>query len=89
LHKASLLRTIAITTNGFAYQAEAIIRLIADGASYTHCPVVIRDRATGRSSALKLKNIAQVTKTVFLLAATVGVFRKYRPFSRSLRTSSN
>src|SRR5262245_66631377 len=50
-----LLRGIEITTNSFAYQAEALVKLIAWGATYEHCHVCIQDRAAGRSSALSLK----------------------------------
>ena len=53
LQRNDLLRSIEIRTNSFAYQAEALVKLIARGASYTHCYVRIQDRAAGRSSALR------------------------------------
>jgi dolichol-phosphate mannosyltransferase len=78
LHRTGLLRTIEIKTSGFAYQAEALVKLIARGASYTHCPVQIQERAVGRSSALSLKNQIAVWKTIGHLLIEVGVFRKWR-----------
>src|SRR5262245_27524748 len=39
LQRNDLLRTIEITTNSFAYQAEALVKLIARGATYKHCYV--------------------------------------------------
>jgi glycosyltransferase involved in cell wall biosynthesis len=78
LHRTALLRTIEIRTNGFAYQAEALVKLIAGGASYTQCGVRIQERATGRSTALSLKNQVTVWKTLLHLLAEVGVFRRLR-----------
>jgi glycosyltransferase involved in cell wall biosynthesis len=78
LHRTDLLRTIEINTNSFAYQGEALVKLIARGATYTHCYVKIRERAAGKSSALKPKNQVAVCKTISHLVSTVGVFRRFR-----------
>jgi dolichol-phosphate mannosyltransferase len=74
LQRNELLRTIEITTNSFAYQAEALVKLIARGATYKHCYVSIQERAAGRSSALSLKNQIAVWKTILHLLAVVGLF---------------
>ena len=74
LQRNELLRTIEITTNSFAYQAEALVKLIARGATYKHCYVSIQERAAGRSSALSLKNQIAVWRTVLHLLAVVGLF---------------
>jgi len=76
LQRNDLLRSIEITTDSFAYQAEALVKLIARGATYTHCYVRIQDRAAGRSSALSLKNQVAVWKTILHLVAVVGLFRR-------------
>jgi glycosyltransferase involved in cell wall biosynthesis len=78
LHRTDLLHTIEIKTNSFAYQAEALVKLIARGATYTHCHVTIQERATGKSSALKPKNQIAVWKTISHLVSEVGIFRKIR-----------
>jgi hypothetical protein len=83
LHRTALLRKIEIRTNGFAYQAEAVVKSIARGASYVQCPVEIQERATGRSSALTLRTQIAVWKTIGHLLADVGAFRRVRvPFRR-------
>jgi glycosyltransferase involved in cell wall biosynthesis len=74
LQRNDLLRAVEIRTNSFAYQAEALVKLIARGATYTHCYVRIQDRAAGRSSALHLKNQMAVWKTILHLLAEVGLF---------------
>jgi glycosyltransferase involved in cell wall biosynthesis len=76
LQRNELLRGIKITTDSFAYQAEALVKLIARGATYEHCHVCIQERAAGRSSALSLKNQIAVWKTVLHLLAVVGLFRR-------------
>jgi glycosyltransferase involved in cell wall biosynthesis len=78
LHRSDLLRSIEISTNSFAYQGEALIKLIARGATYTHCQVKIRERAAGESSALKPRNQIAVWKTILHLVSAVGMFRKIR-----------
>jgi len=74
LQRNELLRTVEITTNSFAYQAEALVKLIARGATYKHCYVSIQERAAGRSSALSLKNQIAVWRTILHLLAVVGPF---------------
>ena len=79
LQRTDLLRGIQIKTNSFAYQAEALVKLFARGASYTHCGVRIKERAAGRSSATSLRNQVAVAKTFLHLIRTVGVFRCRKP----------
>jgi len=73
LHKTSLLRTIEITTNGFAYQAEALTKLICRGASFIQCPVEIQERLSGSSSALTIRNLMEVLRTLLHLIRNVGL----------------
>jgi glycosyltransferase involved in cell wall biosynthesis len=74
LQRNELLHTVEITTNSFAYQAEALVKLIARGATYKHCYVSIQERAAGRSSALSLKNQIAVWTTIVHLLVVVGLF---------------
>jgi glycosyltransferase involved in cell wall biosynthesis len=76
LQRNDLLRSIEIKTDSFAYQAEALVKLIARGATYKHCLVRIQDRAAGRSSALRLSNQVAVGKTILYLLEEVGLFRR-------------
>lgn len=66
LHKTELLGQITIETNGFAYQAEAIVKLLKRGASYTTLGVELKD-SDPATSAFKLKNIVRVLKTIITL----------------------
>jgi len=75
IHKTDLLRTITIKTNSFAYQAEALVRLIHRGASYETVPVQIAERIEGHSSALHFKNIVQVAQCLAVLLVDVYLKR--------------
>jgi glycosyltransferase involved in cell wall biosynthesis len=77
LQRDELLRSIEIKTDSFAYQAEALVKLIARGATYKHCFVQIQERAAGSSSALTLKNQIAVWKTIVHLIAVVGLFCRF------------
>ena len=75
LHKTELLRSITIKTNSFAYQAEALVKLIRAGASFKSVPVMIVERTVGRSSALRLKNVVQVGQCLSQLLVDVYLRR--------------
>jgi len=78
LQRTALVQSIEIKTDSFAYQAEALVKLISKGATYTHCHVRIKEHEAGRSSATSLKNQMAVLKTIFQLLMTVGIFRRFR-----------
>jgi len=65
------LDTIQITTDSFAYQAEALVKLLKAG--YTYVPIGVRDiaRAHGRSTALKPKNLVNVVRALVHLVKEV------------------
>jgi dolichol-phosphate mannosyltransferase len=64
IHRTKLLQQISINTDGFAYQAEALIKLIKQGHSYIEVPTTIDERKTGGSKALRLKNLISVVKVI-------------------------
>lgn len=77
LHQTDLLNQIEIHTNGFAYQAEALIKLLRVGATYVEVPVAISERSTGKTSAFKLKNIRRVCVAILALWLEVhGIGRR-------------
>lgn len=80
VHKSDLLRRIEITTDGFAYQAEAVVKLLKMGCSFVEVKTQVTERAGGKSKALKLKNL----KTVFL--ALVHLFEECHGSSSESRS---
>jgi len=67
VHRRELLNTIVIRTDGFAYQAEAIVKLLRAGHTHVDVGTEIRERASGRSTALRPKNLAAVFKAIWNL----------------------
>lgn len=61
VHRVDLLRKLDITSEGFGYQAEIIIKLIRSGHSYAQVGVKGAERSGG-SRALSSKNIVSVTR---------------------------
>ena len=75
VHSLQLIKTINIKTNSFAYQAEALIKLLSAGYTYHECAVEIQARQDGTSSALKPKNLIAVGETITRLFFTIGLNR--------------
>ena len=59
------VQSITIATNGFAYQAEALVKLLRAG--YTFVPIGVRDvaRIHGKSTALKPSNLVRVVLALY------------------------
>jgi glycosyltransferase involved in cell wall biosynthesis len=89
VHRTALLRTITIHTNSFAYQAEALVKMLARGYSYCECPVQIQERPGGRSSALKLRNLVAIFWTLLHLLLVVGPRQKQFISRKQLRATSD
>lgn len=63
-HRYNVMRWHA-DTDGFAYQAEIITRLIQEGATYVEVKITNYDRQNGRSTALNFKNFLAVSHSLF------------------------
>jgi hypothetical protein len=61
------LATIQIATDSFAYQAEALIKILKAGPSYVVVGVNDIPRVHGRSTALKPKNLVNVVRAIVQL----------------------
>ena len=68
LHKTSLLRDCPFRTDGFGYQAEILVKLLARGCSYVEVPTRIRYRPHGSSKAFHVRNLIQLVRFVGTLA---------------------
>jgi len=60
LHRTEVVRGITIRTDSFAYQAEALVKLLRAGHSYLEVSTPIAPRSGGRTKAFRLKNLAGV-----------------------------
>lgn len=67
LHKGNLIRNITIDTDGFTYQVYALVTLIKQGASVNYINVEVKERTSGKSSAVNFKNFIEVFKSIVKL----------------------
>jgi glycosyltransferase involved in cell wall biosynthesis len=75
LYRTSLIRSVDIRTDGFGFQAEALVRLLRLGASYEEIGVQIQKRPSGSSKAFRLKNVLAVSAFLVRLAWRTRVKR--------------
>jgi dolichol-phosphate mannosyltransferase len=64
LHRASLIRSVDIVTDSFAYQAEALIKLLRRGHSYVEIPYYSATYDGIFSNAMRPKNLLGVVKAL-------------------------
>jgi glycosyltransferase involved in cell wall biosynthesis len=67
----NMLNHITIVTDGFAYQAEAVVKLLKGGCSYVEVGIRDLPRFKGESTALKPKNLLSVFKSIISLIREV------------------
>jgi glycosyltransferase involved in cell wall biosynthesis len=71
IHKASLIKNLEFSDNGFGFQAEILLKLIKSGATFVEVGVNGAEE-TNQSDALMLKNWLRIFSTVFALFRSVG-----------------
>ena len=64
IYPISFLKSIRITTYGFGFQAETLLRALRRGLSFIEVALPIDERMAGRSKAVSAANIASVVKTI-------------------------
>ena len=67
VHRRELIQGVTIETDSFAYQAEALIKLLREGHSYIEVSYTSSAYSGLLSHAMKPKNLAKVVGTVLRL----------------------
>lgn len=67
IHRLDYLCLVPKKTDGFAYQAEILIRLLKAGASFKEIGYEMRERQVGSTNAFTFKNVQSVLGTVLSL----------------------
>ncbi len=82
--KASLLKSIHLCNDSFAYMACILVRLIKSGATFIEEEMLIQPRKYGGSNALSFKNFIKVFKDVLSLFIEIHFKTKinYNKYSR-------
>ena len=74
VYRRSLLNAIRITSEGFGFQGEIVVKLLKSGCSYVEVGVEGAEE-TGRSFALRPRNLVSVARTLFHLIAEIVHFK--------------
>jgi glycosyltransferase involved in cell wall biosynthesis len=75
LHRRDLLQHIRITSSGFGFQAEILVKLIKSGCSYVQVGVLGAER-TQRSTAMRARNWLSVGLTIAHLLVELVRFER-------------
>lgn len=74
VHRADLLRRITITSAGFGFQGEILVKLLKSGCSHVQVGVLGAEH-TRRSVALRPSNLVSVAKTLIHLVKEILRFK--------------
>lgn len=80
VYRRSLLQAITITSSGFGFQGEILVKLLKSGCTYEQVGVDGAEE-TGNSSALRLKNVISVGKTFVHLIFEII---RFKPIPREI-----
>ena len=78
IHRTDLIRNVVIKSDDFAYQVEGLLKVLGQGASYVTVATETNERPSGRSEALRLKNISRVLTTIARLFFEIRVAPLFR-----------
>lgn len=79
IYPVSFLRRRPLTTFGFGFQAEVLLKAIYSGLSYIEVGLPIDERSAGGSKAVNAGNIMSVAFTVTRLFWTLQICKGWRP----------
>lgn len=75
-YRTDQLKKVPTSTASYALMVELLVYLVASGAEYTETPFFLRERLTGKSKALRFKNIINILKTYANLFWQIRILRK-------------
>jgi len=70
VHRRELLTQKVMTSSGFGFQGEILVKLLKSGYSFVQVGI-LGSESTNKTSIFRLKNIASVSRTVFKLVKFV------------------
>ncbi|HEY1980246.1 MAG TPA: glycosyltransferase family 2 protein [Xanthobacteraceae bacterium] len=77
VHRRQLLTASIMTSSGFGFQGEILVKLLKLGHSYVEVGV-LGSETTNKTSVFRVKNLASVTRTVFKLIKLVVRLSLYK-----------
>lgn len=80
VHRLELLRSVEITSSGFGFQGEILVKLLKSGCTYVEVAVLGAEQ-TKRSSALRVRNLVSVAGT---LAHLLWEILRFKPIPKAV-----
>lgn len=77
-YRKEILKDLTLTSKGFFYQAETLIRLIRRGYLFAEVPVFLSQRASGKSKAVTLRSFLKVLGNYIQLVWSIHIRRTER-----------
>jgi len=74
--KTSMVQKVPVSTYGFAYMTEILVKLLKSGAAFVEVPMILKIRERGATKAFRLKNIVSVFKTFLTLFWEAQILKK-------------
>jgi len=69
IHPAAILKAMQIESDGYAFQAEVLVKSLRATRTYVEVPMDLTERTMGESKAFKWKNVVDAGRTLRRLAA--------------------
>ena len=88
IHRTDIIKNVSLTTYGFAFQAEALTKILRSGRSFAEVGIELKGRRYGRTSAFKIKNVISVAKTALRLFWIVNIKERKRYGEKGKRAAS-
>ncbi len=74
--KTSMVQKVPVSTFGFAYMTEILVKMLKSGATFVEVPMINKARERGATKAFRIKNILSVFKTFLKLFWEVQILRR-------------
>lgn len=75
IYNAEMIKSVEISSSGFFYQTEILIKLIRQGYLYAEIPQIIEKRNHGSSKALTIKSLISVLISFIILLYNIHILR--------------
>ena len=69
IHRAPVLKSLRIQSSGYGFQSEVLVKSLRRTRTVIEVPMDLIEREKGESKAFRLKNVADVLRTVGILCA--------------------
>jgi hypothetical protein len=76
IYNSKIIKSIEISSAGFFYQTEILIKLIRQGYLYAEVPQILEERLYGSSKAISFKSLVNVSTSFVILFVDIHILRK-------------